>query len=76
MGKATKLSAPSKSIPTSNISFMDDVESLSMKVEGVGLHEFLTNLEGETKRHFEALMAQLGEAQDLLEEREGTLEEL
>ena len=31
---------------------------------------FLTNMQGETKKHVEALMAQLGEAQDLLEEKE------
>jgi hypothetical protein len=69
MAKATKISSPSKSITPTNIFLMDNVESLLMKVEIVGLDEFISNIEGETKRHFEALMAQLGEAQVLLEEK-------
>ena len=47
-----------------------------MKCEVVGLDAFLSNMQGETKKHFEALLSQLGEAQDLLEEKEDTIFEM
>ena len=70
MAKVTEVSPPSKPTPTSTTSNTIDVESLTVKREVVSLDVFLTNMQGETKKHVEALMAQLGEAQDLLEEKE------
>jgi hypothetical protein len=47
---------------------VDDEDRLKVKCEVVSLDEFLTNLEGDTKVHFESLLSQLGEAHVLLEE--------
>ena len=57
---------------------MDDVTSLAIKKEFVAFDTFVTNLQGEAKKHVEALMSQLGAAEDLLEvkgkiEREDSL---
>jgi hypothetical protein len=41
-----------------------------VKLEFIALDEFIANLQGDTKKHLEALMCQLGEAEDLLEEKE------
>jgi predicted nucleic acid-binding Zn-ribbon protein len=49
---------------------MHDANLLKVKIEVVALDEFLTNMQGDTKKHFEALMSQLGEAQEPLEEKE------
>jgi hypothetical protein len=48
----------------------NDVNSLKVKIEAVALDEFLTEMQGDTKKHVEALMSQLGEAQELVEEKE------
>ena len=40
------------------------------------MDNFISNLQGDTKKHFEALLSQLGEAQDLLEEKEDTIFEM
>ena len=58
---------------------MNDATSLRVKEEIVALDHFMANLQGETKKHFEALMSQYGEAQDILEvkgkiEREDAIE--
>ena len=47
-----------------------------MKKEVIALDDFLTNMKGETRMHVEALMAQLGEAQALLEEKEEEISKL
>lgn len=48
---------------------MDDPTSLKVKEEMVAFETFRANLQGETKRHFEAIMSQYGEALELLEQK-------
>ncbi|KAK1648368.1 hypothetical protein QYE76_066173 [Lolium multiflorum] len=67
---SSEVESPSKPTPSSNAISIDDATSLTIKHEIVGLDAFLTNMQGDTKTHFEALMAQLGAAQDLIEEKE------
>ncbi|KAK1615899.1 hypothetical protein QYE76_021416 [Lolium multiflorum] len=67
---SSEVEPPSKPTPSSNAIYIDDATSLTIKREIVGLDAFLTNMQGDTKTHFEALMAQLGAAQDLIEEKE------
>jgi hypothetical protein len=45
MAKATEVTSSSKSIAKSNVSLMDDVDSLKVQVEVVGLYELLTNID-------------------------------
>ncbi|KAK1664531.1 hypothetical protein QYE76_052690 [Lolium multiflorum] len=61
---SSKLTSPSNAIS------IDDATSLTIKREIVGLDAFLTNMQGDTKIHVGALLAQLGAAQDLIEEKE------
>jgi PHD/YefM family antitoxin component YafN of YafNO toxin-antitoxin module len=68
MAKATEVSSPSTSIPNPSKPMLSDLGSLKGKEEVVALDEFISNLQGETKRHFETLMGQLGQAQDFIEE--------
>ncbi|KAK1670520.1 hypothetical protein QYE76_058679 [Lolium multiflorum] len=70
MAKVSEVSSPPKPTSSSNASTIDDVASLAIKREVVGLDAFLTNMQGDTKIHVEAFMAQLGAAQDLIEEKE------
>ncbi|KAK1686022.1 hypothetical protein QYE76_046870 [Lolium multiflorum] len=70
MAKVSEVSSPTKPTTSSNASSIGDATSLAIKREVVGLDAFLTNMQGETKTHVEAFMAQLGAAQDLLEEKE------
>ena len=61
------------------MSSMDDATSLKIKEEIVAFDHFITNMQGETKKHVEALMSQYGEAQEMLEikgkiEREDAME--
>ena len=74
MAKGSEVNSSSK--PITHISLMDDEESLKVKLELVGLDEFVSNLQGETKERFMALMSELEEAQELLEEQEGTIDML
>ncbi|KAK1608540.1 hypothetical protein QYE76_032213 [Lolium multiflorum] len=67
---SSEVEPPSKPTPSSNGISIDDATSLTINREIVGLDAFLTNMQGDTKTHFEALMAQLGVAQDLIEEKE------
>ncbi|KAK1607444.1 hypothetical protein QYE76_031117 [Lolium multiflorum] len=73
---AIAISTPSNSLfdsPNENLITNNAValwKSLTIKREIVGLDAFLTNMQGDTKTHVEAFMAQLGAAQDLLEEKE------
>jgi hypothetical protein len=69
MAKATEVSSPSTSIPNPSKPMLSDLGSLKGKEEVVALDEFISNLQGETKRHFETLMGQLGQAQDFIEEK-------
>ena len=48
-----------------------DAESLKVKLEAITLDEFLSNLQGDAKVHVESLVAQLEEARDPIEEKEG-----
>jgi hypothetical protein len=65
-----EVASPSKPTYSSNALSIDDATSITIKHEIVGLEDFLTNMQGDTKTHVEAFMAQLGAAQDLLEEKE------
>ncbi|KAK1619426.1 hypothetical protein QYE76_024943 [Lolium multiflorum] len=67
---SSEVESPSKPTSSSNAISIDDATSLTIKREIVGLDAFLTNMQGDTKTHVEALMAQLGAAQDFIEEKE------
>ena len=69
MARATEVSPPIPSIPKSMNDDMDDATSLKIKEEIVALDYFLSNLQGDTKKHVEALMRQLAEANARLEEK-------
>src|SRR4051812_48338400 len=72
---ATCLMARSSEVTSSNSSFpkamidMDDPTSLKVKEEIISLDYFYTNLQGEHKVRFEALMDQLAQNEALLEEK-------
>jgi hypothetical protein len=68
MAKATEVSPKPITKPFTPTSH--DANSLKVKNEVVALDEFLTNMQGDTKKNFEALMCQLGEAQELIEQKE------
>ena len=75
MANATEVS----SSPSPSPQAMNDAISLRVKEEIVAFDRFITNLQGETKKPFEALMGQYGEAQEMLEvkgkiEREDAME--
>ena len=67
MAKATEVTSTPEDSYTPTIV---DVESLKVKLETISLDEYLSNLQGEAKRHVESLVAQLEEAQDLIEVKE------
>ena len=69
MAKATEVSHSSTS-KTQNEKH--DVASLSVEDEIASLDLFMANLQGEGKIHFEALMSQYGESQELLEKKHGS----
>jgi hypothetical protein len=48
---------------------LDDASSLRIKEELVAFDTFISNLQGETKKHVGALMSRIGELEDLLEEK-------
>ena len=64
MAKTDEVSSPSS---PKTMNDMNDATSLRIKEEIVAFYHFITNLQGETKKHFEALMSQYGEAQEMLE---------
>jgi hypothetical protein len=70
MAKTSEVS-PSQPKSKSKHSMSVDLESLKIKEEVVGLDMFVTNMQGETRMHFESLMRQLGEANNLIELKEG-----
>ena len=49
----------------------DDVKSLAVKREAISLEDFLVDKKGDTRRHVESILDQLGEAQRLIEVKEG-----
>jgi hypothetical protein len=65
MSKATEVSP--KPITKSFTPTSHDANSLKVKIEVVDLDEFMTNMQGDTKRQFEALMSQLEEDQELVD---------
>ena len=67
---STEVESPSKLSSSTNALYIDDATSLTIKREIMGLDSFLTNMQGDTKTHVGALLAQLGAAQDLIEKRE------
>src|SRR3954469_9200763 len=75
-GCHTCLLARSSEVTSSNTSFpkamidIDDPTSLKVKEEIIALDYFITNLQGEHKIHFVALMDQLAQNEVLLEEKD------
>ena len=51
--------------------FMAKATKVSPSTKATSMDDFLANMQGETKRHVESLLAQLGEAQNLIEVKEG-----
>ena len=48
---------------------LDDASSLKIKQELVAFDSFITNLQGDSKKHVGALMAHIGELEHLNEEK-------
>ena len=67
MAKANEVPSSISSKHALNYDDMDDAISLKIKEEIVAFEYFLANLQGESKKHFGALMCQLGEANERLE---------
>ena len=74
MAKATEVTPSSKLI--THLPNVDDDDSLEIKRELVDLDTFVTNLQGEAKERFKALMDECKEAQDLIEQQYDTIEML
>ena len=68
MAKATEVSPKPKS---KYVQTADGVKSLAVKCEAISLEDFLVNMKGDTRCHFESILDQLGEAQRLIEVKEG-----
>ena len=69
MAKTSEVTISSK--PTSKIIASEsDVESLKIKREIVSLDEFISNLQGEAKKHVQTLFDRLAHANDLLDLKE------
>ena len=64
MAKANEVSSSSTPIAMSNV---DDSTSLEVKEELVALDHFISNMQGETKKHVETLMSQYDDALEMLE---------
>lgn len=73
MAKATMVT-PSYKKTTPSPTMINDETSLKIKCEVVSLDTFLTNIDGDTKVHVEALLLQLGEANELVGVHEETIE--
>jgi DNA repair exonuclease SbcCD ATPase subunit len=69
MARATEVSPSVSSSPNSINDDKDDATSLKIKEEIVVLDYFLSNVQGESKKHFEAILRQLAEANARLEEK-------
>jgi chromosome segregation ATPase len=67
MAKANEVPSSISSKHALNYDDMDDAISLKIKEEIVAFEYFMANLQGESKKHFGALMCQLGEANERLE---------
>lgn len=67
MAKASEVS-PSSTSKTKNEKH--DLASLSVEDEIASMDRFMANLRGENKKHFDALLSEYGEAQELLEKKE------
>ena len=74
MAKATEVT-PSSKLPT-HLPNVDDDDSLEIKRELVDLDTFVTNLQGEARERFKALMDECKEAQELIEQQYDTIEML
>src|SRR3954462_10973562 len=78
MAKTTSGTPPLKPFTSSNPSLLDCVEDIEEpKVqEGNEFELFMSKLEGEAKRHFVALLEQLGGAYDQIEQLDESITEL
>ena len=71
MGKSSEVSPSPTLIPKSRNTIVDDRDRTKTRDEIVGFDTFLANMQGETKKHVESLMSQLGGAHDLIALKEG-----
>ena len=69
MARASEVSPSISSSSNSTNGDKDDATSFKMKEELVALDYFLSNVQGESKKHFEAILRQLAEANARLEEK-------
>ncbi|KAI5010890.1 hypothetical protein ZWY2020_013027 [Hordeum vulgare] len=78
MAKGINKVTPSiKTTLTTSPSLLDDVDNSKVaKLDENEFDKFLCNIKGETKRHFVALLEQLGEANDLVETHEDTISKM
>jgi hypothetical protein len=78
MAKATNKVTPNiKTTITTNPSLMDCIdESEGAKEEENEFESFMSKLKGKTKKHFIALLEQLGEANDMIEALEETISKM
>jgi hypothetical protein len=69
MARSSEVSSPTSSLTKSKNSRDDDYDSLKVKQEIVEFNHFLSNLQGVTKKHVEALMSRLGQLQELYDDK-------
>ena len=67
MARASEVSSSIPPITEPNYDMMNDATSLKIKEELVAFDSFMTNLQGDYKKHFGALMDQLAMANDRIE---------
>src|SRR4051812_29604887 len=68
MARGTEVSSSSHSTPLDNDELADEM-SLDVKKELISFDEFMTNLKGDAKLHFENILDQLSHTQELLDVR-------
>ena len=67
MARASEVSSSIPPITEPNYDMMNDATSLKIKEERVAFDLFMTNLQGDYKKHFGALMDQLAMDNDRIE---------
>ena len=69
MAKSSEVSPSISSMPKSKNTHVDGYDSLKVKQKIVEFDHYISNLQGENKKHVRALLSQLGETEELLEEK-------
>jgi chromosome segregation ATPase len=69
MARGIEVTPPSKPISKTN-NLMGDLDSLKIKEEIVATYVFISNMQGETKKHVDTLLGELAHANDLLDLKE------